>query len=187
MAGSADVGGGGAAPGRRAGGAGPAGGAPTDLATAVAASCAIPGYFRPVVINGEAYVDGGVHSGTNADLVSRLGLGLLIVSSPMSASPAALAESWRRWDLGARAFFHRQVTREVRGARRRGVPVLLLEPDTASLGALSFSPLRGDRIDEVEENAYEQTVRALGRHAAALRVLEDADEVSGGGVAVAVS
>ena len=30
------------------------------------ASCAIPGYFQPVVIGGTEYVDGGVHSVTNA-------------------------------------------------------------------------------------------------------------------------
>src|SRR4051794_9018426 len=31
----------------------------TDLATAVAASCAVPGYFAPVEIDGQLYIDGG--------------------------------------------------------------------------------------------------------------------------------
>jgi NTE family protein len=59
----------------------------TDLATAVAASAAVPMLFEPVTINGKRYVDGGVASGTNADLV--LGhsepLDLVIVSAPMAA------------------------------------------------------------------------------------------------------
>ena len=41
--------------------------------TAVAASCAIPAFFAPVSIDGVRYVDGGVHSPTNADLVAGLG------------------------------------------------------------------------------------------------------------------
>ena len=41
------------------------------LADAVAASCAIPGYFSPVTIDGQRYVDGGVHSPTNGDVLVR--------------------------------------------------------------------------------------------------------------------
>ena len=37
---------------------------------AVAASCAIPGYYAPVSIDGVDHVDGGVHSPTNADVVT---------------------------------------------------------------------------------------------------------------------
>ena len=35
------------------------------MGQAVAASCAIPGYFAPVVVDGVRYVDGGAHSTTN--------------------------------------------------------------------------------------------------------------------------
>jgi NTE family protein len=58
-----------------------------SLANAVAASSAIPLVFRPWVIDGREYVDGGVMSGTHADLV--LGhprpLDLIIVIAPMAA------------------------------------------------------------------------------------------------------
>ena len=60
----------------------------TDVAHAVAASCAIPGYFHPVEIDGEMYVDGGVHSPTNADVLDGWDLDVLLVSSPMSVDPA---------------------------------------------------------------------------------------------------
>ena len=54
---------------------------------AVEASCAIPGYFSPVTIDGARYVDGGVHSTTNADLVADCDPppDLVIVAAPMSA------------------------------------------------------------------------------------------------------
>lgn len=41
-----------------------------SLATAVAASSAVPGTWPPVRINGRAYVDGGVYSLVNADLAA---------------------------------------------------------------------------------------------------------------------
>lgn len=58
-----------------------------DLATAVAASSAVPMVFEPVTIQRRRYVDGGVASGTNLDLV--LGhpepLDLVIVIAPMAS------------------------------------------------------------------------------------------------------
>ncbi len=44
-------------------------GAPTfRLGEAVAASCAVPGYFQPVPSTAPAYIDGGTRSLTNLDL-----------------------------------------------------------------------------------------------------------------------
>lgn len=59
-----------------------------DIATAVAASAAVPMVFNPVTIRGKRYVDGGIASGTNADLVlgHREPLDLLIVIAPMAAT-----------------------------------------------------------------------------------------------------
>ena len=56
--------------------------APIHLA--VAASCAVPGYFAPVQIGGRSYIDGGVHSPTNAAVLRGAGLDVVIVISPMS-------------------------------------------------------------------------------------------------------
>jgi NTE family protein len=63
-------------------------GAPdVDLAQAVAASSAIPLVFHPHEIDGRLYVDGGVASGTHAELVlgSSQQLDLLIVIAPLAA------------------------------------------------------------------------------------------------------
>ena len=39
------------------------------LGRAIASSCSVPGVFPPITINGRRYVDGGMRSGTNIDLV----------------------------------------------------------------------------------------------------------------------
>ena len=57
------------------------------LRDAVAASSAVPIVFSPYEIKGRSYVDGGVISGTNADLVlgSPEPLDLMLVLAPMAA------------------------------------------------------------------------------------------------------
>jgi NTE family protein len=39
-----------------------------NLDRAVASSCAVPGIFPPITVRGRRYIDGGMRSGTNADL-----------------------------------------------------------------------------------------------------------------------
>ncbi|ANY07289.1 patatin-like phospholipase family protein [Pseudonocardia sp. HH130630-07] len=52
------------------------------LATAVAASCAVPGVWPPVSAAGTRWIDGGVRSMANADLAA--GYGRVVVLAPMS-------------------------------------------------------------------------------------------------------
>ncbi|MER7768140.1 patatin-like phospholipase family protein [Kitasatospora sp. NPDC096140] len=54
------------------------------VADAVMASCAIPGWFAPVRLDGSAYVDGGCWSATNADLLLGRGLDEVYVLAPMA-------------------------------------------------------------------------------------------------------
>lgn len=58
------------------------------IADAVAASSAVPLIFRPYEINDDLYVDGGVSSGTHADLVlgSPTPLDLVLILAPMAAN-----------------------------------------------------------------------------------------------------
>ena len=65
-------------------------GAPrAPLSDAVMASCAIPGWFTPVSINGRRYVDGGTCSPTSLDLLAGRGLDEVYVLSPMTSFTAA--------------------------------------------------------------------------------------------------
>jgi NTE family protein len=110
------------------------------LGAAVAASSAIPGFFAPVDVAGTRYVDGGVHSPTNADLLRDGGFDLVVVSAPMAGSwrslrahPSALART------GARV----ALDREVAALRRSGTKVLVLQPgpaDTPVMDGRSMDP-----------------------------------------------
>jgi NTE family protein len=57
-----------------------ASGAP--LPAAVASSCAMPGLYPPITINGRRYMDGALRSGTNADLAA--GARVLVVIEPVA-------------------------------------------------------------------------------------------------------
>lgn len=129
---------------------------------AVAASCAIPGFFSPVVIDGETHIDGGVHSPTNADLmVDARPLDLVIVSSPMSIEgrrPRLTADQpMRAW---SRALLDAEVLR----LRRRRIPVLVFQPDAAVLAAMGLNamdPTRRSRIADVAgQSARQKLARA---------------------------
>lgn len=123
-----------------------------EVGAAVAASCSIPGLYSPVEIDGVAYVDGGIHSPTNADLLAGRPLDLVIISSPMSAR---LRTAVPRLDLAPRLLCHAYLREEVWVLRRRGTRVVTVEPDRAVLRATGLNPLDGSRIHEVEERAYE--------------------------------
>ena len=130
-------------------------GAPdVTLGTAVAASCAIPAYYRPVRVDGEAYVDGGMHSPTNADVLVKDALDLVVVLSPMSAGPRHGA----RKDLAVRLAVRRYLAREVHLLRRSGAEVVVLQPTASDLDVMGINPMRGDRAAEVVVSA-EQSVR----------------------------
>jgi NTE family protein len=57
-----------------------ASGAP--LPAAVASSCAMPGVYPPITINGRRYMDGALRSGTNTDLAT--GADVLVVIEPLA-------------------------------------------------------------------------------------------------------
>jgi NTE family protein len=139
----------------------------TDVATAVAASCAIPGFFAPVAIEGVRYVDGGVHSPTNADLVAGLGLDLVVVSSPMSMARngARLAP-----DQLARRLSLMALTREVRRIRASDTPVLTFQPTSTVLDVMGWNAMDASRRADVTRTARTSAARRLERPDARDRV-----------------
>jgi NTE family protein len=126
-----------------------------DLPTVVAASCAMGGFFRPVVIAGEEHVDGGSRSVTNADLAAGVGADLVVVSSPMSVdqvvarqprsgpgSGPGAARPAARLHRAHRLVHARRLARELVAVRRSGSLVLALEPgadDLAVMGSVGAS------------------------------------------------
>jgi NTE family protein len=138
---------------------GRAGSPPADLAQAVAASCAIPGFYRPVRVGGRLYVDGGVYSNSNLDILRREGLDLVICLNPTSTrsdiparGPAA------RVAASVRAASGRRLGREARKLREAGTEVVLIQPTAEDVALMGSNLMRGDRRHEVIELA-QRTVR----------------------------
>jgi NTE family protein len=92
------------------------------LVRAVAASCAVPCVFPPVTVNGRRYIDGGVRSGTNADLAGDADP--VVVLAPLAGIRSYGAPST-----------------ELAALRRRAT-VVLIAPDGAALAA--FGPTMMD-------------------------------------------
>ena len=131
-------------------------GAPdAGVAEAVAASCAIPGYFAPVEIGGREYVDGGVWSPTNLDL-ARAGRGdrvlCLVPTAAMGTSPGialrGLAAGWRL-----------ATSVEAAAARRRGATVEIVGPDAGSTHAIGGDLMNPGRRRAVLAEGFRQGAR----------------------------
>lgn len=137
-----------------------------DLGTAVAASSAIPGWFHPVEIDGERFVDGAVHSPTNADLVAGLALDVVVVSSPMSsgASTSVVPPS-----NPARMFHTAVLEREVRAVQGDGTPVLVFQPDRNVLDAVGYDAMDLGRMAAIAERSYSAALEVLEGSAVMLR------------------
>jgi NTE family protein len=130
---------------------------PARLAPAVLASCAIPGYFRPVTIEGTEYVDGGVHSVTNADVLRSEGLDLVLIVSSMSADRGSANGA----DGLLRRTVHRRMEREIARLEEAGTAVVRLEPGAESRRAMGLRAMAEDRSPRVIEAAYEETQRQI--------------------------
>jgi NTE family protein len=142
-------------------------GAPTaPLARAVAASCAIPGFFTPVTIGGEAYIDGGAHSPTNADVIRREDLDLVVAVSPMSCVRGLSSMP----DAAFRLWAHRALQRELRGFTRRGIPVVAFEPGRRALNVMGINAMADDRSARVVQAAFLEAGRRAASAGAGSRL-----------------
>jgi NTE family protein len=108
-------------------------GAPeASVGTAVEASCAIPGVFRPVEVGGRRLVDGGVWSPTNADRApARRGTRVLCLNPTGSMRPS------RDSPFGALGVVSRTIAAvEALALERRGAHVTVVAPDASSHAAI---------------------------------------------------
>ncbi len=140
-------------------------GAPVaELPDAVAASCAIPGFFRAVEIAGRRYVDGGVHSASNLDVLEEEHLDLVIGLNPMSSLHAEAGRS-----LGQRAAFAvrqasgRRLGSEAKRLRDAGTDVVLIQPTVADLDVMGTNLMSRTRRHEVVETAVQTVTEHLNQ------------------------
>jgi NTE family protein len=105
------------------------------LLLAVAASCAVPGIYPPTTIGGHRYIDGGVRSGTNADLAKGSKLVLILSTGTLDFSA-----------VGGQASSPRMTFEDERAElQQAGAQVLVITPDEASVAARGPNPLDSSR------------------------------------------
>jgi NTE family protein len=92
-------------------------GSGVDLVDAVGASCAVPGVWPPVTINGRRWMDGGMRSPANADLAA--GYDRVVVVAPITRGLRPMPS----------------VTDQVTELARSCQAVAMLAPDAASVAA----------------------------------------------------
>ncbi|MFJ5534877.1 patatin-like phospholipase family protein [Streptomyces sp. NPDC093261] len=95
------------------------------LVEAVAASCAVPGVWPPVTIDGHRYVDGGVRSSANADYA--VGASRVLVIVPMGAVEPFPSD--------------KPLEQALEELRTNGAQVAVIEPDEASRAGIGANPL----------------------------------------------
>lgn len=93
------------------------------LIDAVGASCAVPGIWPPVTINGRRYIDGGIRSAANADLAA--GCERIIVVAPLASGFGPLASP----------------VNQARALSAAGALVTVIKPDKAALRAIGRNVL----------------------------------------------
>jgi NTE family protein len=133
-------------------------GAPrAELPDAVAASCAIPGFFRAVDIGGRRYVDGGVHSGSNLDVLLRARPDLVIALNPMSSLHRSTGGNTpgERLAFALRQASGRRLGSEARRLRDAGSQVILIQPTVHDLDAMGSNLMNRARRDAVIKTAVE--------------------------------
>src|SRR5579884_1044768 len=135
---------------------GRSGSPPAKLPDAVAASCAIPGFYRCVEIGGRQYVDGGVYSPSNLDVLRDEPLDLVIALNPMSSpharTPRTLAQ---RVAFQMRQTAGRRLGHEAKRLRAAGIEVILLQPTVTDLDVMGGNLMSSKRRHQVIETAVE--------------------------------
>jgi len=129
---------------------GRAGAPPATLPEAVVASCSIPGWYRPTVIGGRRYIDGGVRSSTSLDLLAAVDLDEIYVLAPMASYVVdAPRNAYARLERQFRRLITIGLQRDVRKVQARGIRVTVLTPgpeDLTAIGANLMDPRRRIRV-----------------------------------------
>lgn len=133
-----------------------------DPGRAVAASCAVPSYFEPVQIAGRRYVDGGLFSPANTDLVGVDGFhyDAVLASVPMGIG------GWpnrRGLDLPGRKANQRSARGGLRPLRRSGTATATFAPGAAELAVMHYDAFEFDHLPQIAYRAAAVTRLRLRR------------------------
>ena len=143
---------------------GRAGAPEARAADAVAASCAIPGWYHPVRIAGRRYVDGGICSASNLDLLCGTDVDLVLCLNPMSSmAQVAGGSPADRFAALMRAQTGRRLGHEARKLREEGKRVVVVQPTEEDVALMGVNLMNGRRRVAVVEQARKSTALTLRR------------------------
>ncbi len=134
------------------------------LDEAVQASCAIPGLYAPVRIDGRLYVDGGVWSPSNLDLLMGAdeNLDVIIAMNPMSSlQPGLPTTITERIERRLRRRFGQRFGAEAKRFAESGTELLLIQPEEEDLDAMGINLMDPTRRANVLETSLATTARRL--------------------------
>jgi NTE family protein len=138
-------------------------GAPeADLADAVAASCSIPGIYHPVTIDGRRYVDGGIYSASNLDLLRAEELDLVICLNPTSTlHPLRAVNPRDAFNIAFQRGSGRRLGSEAKKLRAAGTEVVLIQPLSEDLQAMGPNLMSSRNRNPVIDTARRTVAQQL--------------------------
>jgi NTE family protein len=134
------------------------------LADAVTASCSIPAWYPPVVIDGVPYIDGGTLSNASVDVLRRAPIDEVYVFAPMASVHADRATTAiGRVERAVRRAITKGILADVATLRSAGMRVCLVTPEPADLAVLGVNLMDPTRRSEVLETAQVTAAAQLTR------------------------
>ena len=116
-----------------------------ELVAAVGASCAVPGVYPPVTIDGRRYVDGGIRSGSNADLAQGSDRVVVLAPLPRGFGPMASV------DAQVGSLVSRVAVVSPDAAARKAIGRNVLDPAARAAAAQAGRRQAADVADRVAE------------------------------------
>ncbi|MBK9967003.1 MAG: patatin-like phospholipase family protein [Holophagales bacterium] len=149
------------------------------ISKAVAASCALPGFFRPVRIDGVDYIDGGVRKTAHISLALKERCGLVLCVNPIvparyDLASGLLPDGREQGALASRGLLsildqvfrltlHSRLQYGLRRYRRENpdTDIVLFEPKPEELPRLMRNIMRTSGRIRIAEFAYRSTLKKL--------------------------
>jgi len=121
------------------------------LVDAVAASCAVPGVWPPVSVEGQKWIDGGMRSAVNADLAA--GRARVVILAPITSGFGAMPS----------------VGQQAAALRAAGSAVVVVSPDRDARSRMGRNSLDPARRTAAAQEGHRQAALELDRVAAVWR------------------
>jgi NTE family protein len=121
------------------------------LVDAVAASCAVPGVWPPVSVEGQKWIDGGMRSAVNADLAA--GRARVVILAPITTGFGAMPS----------------VGQQAAALRAAGSALVVVSPDREARSRMGRNSLDPARRTAAAQAGHRQAALELDRVAAVWR------------------